>query len=80
MNKPDGAISLDGLDAAIIGAAEHCDVEGRVLAYDENKIVEILIDEHDMTPNEAKDFLDFNIFQLRTGVGEPVFVSKLDGD
>lgn len=54
------ALILEGFDEAIIGLAERINL-GPVVAYDVNKIYEILMNKHDMSYEEAIEYFNFNI-------------------
>lgn len=70
--NPD-AILYDGLDKAIIGMAERINL-GPIVAYDIEKVIDILINEHSMTYEEAYEYFDFNIIGSYLGENTPVFV------
>ena len=73
----DDMVRLDGLDAAIVGTADCQKFSESVLAYSEEKIIEILQHRDGMNYREAIDFFLFNILSL--GVEKPpVFVHKID--
>jgi len=75
MNREDldyeGLLFADGFDEAIIGVAERIGMEP-VVAYDTNKIIEIL--SREMTEDEAVEFFEFNILGAYMGERTPVFV------
>jgi hypothetical protein len=76
MNREDldyeGLLFADGFDDAIIGVAERSGMEP-VVAYDVNKIIEILA--RDMSEDEAVEYFEFNILGAYMGERTPVFVS-----
>ena len=76
MNREDldyeGLLFADGFDDAIIGVAERIGMEP-VVAYDVNKIIEILA--RDMPEDEAVEYFEFNILGAYMGERTPVFVS-----
>lgn len=81
---------LDGFDGAIIGYGERINL-GPVVAYDVEKIIEILmkdmtVDESDLEEgetiedrkySEAYEYFEFNIRGAWMGEFTPVFVEKL---
>jgi len=75
MNREDlgyeGLLFADGFDEAIIGVAERIGMEP-VVAYDTNKIIEIL--SREMTEDEAVEYFEFNILGAYMGERTPVFV------
>ena len=76
MNREDldyeGLLFADGFDDAIIGVAERIGMEP-VVAYDVNKIIEILA--RDMSEDEAVEYFEFNILGAYMGERTPVFIS-----
>ena len=76
MNREDldceGLLFADGFDDAIIGIAERIGMEP-VVAYDINKIIEILA--RDMPKEDAFEYFEFNILGAYMGERTPVFIS-----
>lgn len=84
------ALLLDGFDDAIIGMAERINL-GPVVAYDVEKIIEILsnnmeVDFEDVEEGQtieeyklelALEYFDFNIQSAWKGVYTPIFINKL---
>lgn len=66
---------LDGFDEAIIGMAERINL-GPVVAYDVEKILEIMIERDEMTYEEAMEFFDFNIQGAWMGDFTPIYITK----
>lgn len=73
--NPD-ALLLDGFDEAIIGMAERINL-GPVVAYDIEKILDIMIERDEMTYEEAMEFFDFNIQGAWMGEFTPIYITKL---
>jgi hypothetical protein len=69
----EGAILLDGLDAAIIGIVEEFG-NGRRILYSKQIILDILQERDGMTMGEAEEFYDFNIIGLHAGDQNAVFL------
>lgn len=67
-------ITYDGFDDAIIGTAERINL-GPVIAYDVDKIIEILM-EDGMTHEGALEYYHFNIIGGWSGDFTPVFIQK----
>ena len=67
------AMLADGLDDAIMGLADVFTAEGArsVVAYDKQKVIEILIKRDNM---EAEEFYQYNIAGAYVGEGTPVFI------
>jgi hypothetical protein len=70
------ALLADGLDDAIIGVAERINL-GPVVAYDVDKVVEILMERDGMTDEEALEYFYYNIQGAWMGEGTPIFITKL---
>jgi hypothetical protein len=84
------ALLLDGFDEAIIGMAERINL-GPIIAYDVEKIIEILandmeVEEDDLVDDQsieelkismAYDYFDFNIQGAWMGENTPIFITKL---
>jgi len=86
--NPD-ALICDGFDEAIIGMAERIDL-GPIVAYDKDKIIEILMRDMDVKQDDVEDgrtieeakfdlaleYFDFNILGAYVGEYTPIFISK----
>ena len=70
------ALLCDGFEDAIIGVAERINLDP-VVAYDVDKIIEILMKRDDMTDEEALEYFYFNIKDAWMGEGTPIFITKL---
>ncbi len=73
------AISFDGLEEAIIGYGSKFPEEN-VLVYSADKIIDVLMEKHNISHGEAIEYFDFNIAGLRIGQGTPIIVWKLNED
>jgi hypothetical protein len=67
---PEDALIADGFDRCIIGV----DSKGRAV-YDQEKMIEVLIDRDGMTPEDAHEFFDFNIACADMGDMTPVYIT-----
>tara|TARA_R110001583_G_scaffold97083_3_gene241818 strand:+ start:7596 stop:7988 length:393 start_codon:yes stop_codon:yes gene_type:complete len=72
------AITLEGLDKAIVGTSLVVDDELPRVSYSVEKIIEILMSRDGMTRDEAQEFFDFNIFNAYMGEYNPSFLFDLD--
>ena len=72
----DGAVFLEGLNDAIIGAATNKDFD-YVLVYSVDKIMDILMTRDQATAFEAREWFDFNI-DAYYGKRSPLFVEPID--
>jgi hypothetical protein len=68
----EGAVILDGLGDAIIGIVES--FSGPCILYSKEKIIEILMNNGDMSEEEALEFYSFNILGLYVNEQNPVFL------
>jgi hypothetical protein len=75
MKEIKGAVVLDGLNKAIVGIARTFGKDS-VLAYDYNKIIDILIERDKMNPDEAVDFFEYNIAGMHVNERNPVFIDS----
>ena len=57
---------LDGCDNAIVGT----NIDG-TLVYDYELLIEVFIDEQDMSLDEARDWVNFNVIGLLGNDGSP---------
>jgi len=66
----EGLLFADGFDEAIMGVEERAGV----VAYDIDKIIEILMRE--MTEEEAVEYFEFNILGAYMGEKTPVYIHR----
>jgi hypothetical protein len=78
MIAPEGALSADGFDDAIIGRMERFGMDP-ILAYDWDKCVEILVERDGMDNEEAIEYMDFNVTGAWMGDGTPCFIHAYQG-
>ena len=71
------ALLADGFDDAIVGIGDRCGMSS-VVAYDVEKIIEILQTRDGMTEEEAQEFYSFNIIGAYVGEYTPIFLTRLD--
>jgi hypothetical protein len=69
----EGAILLDGLEAAIIGVTDEFGT-GRRILYSKDKIIQILQERDGMTWSESEEYFDYNIIGGYFGEQNPVFL------
>lgn len=70
--NPD-ALLCDGFDEAIVGMAERINL-GPVVAYDVDKMLEIMVKRDGMTYEEAMEYFDYNILGAWMGDNTPVYI------
>jgi|TARA_R100001143_G_scaffold2763_1_gene5815 hypothetical protein len=66
-------LTADGLDDAIIGVGARCG-QPDIVAYDVEKVIEILVTRDEMTYEEALEFYEFNIAGAWVGEQTPLWV------
>jgi hypothetical protein len=66
---------LDGLNDCIVGVGSRCG-QPEILIYDEEKIIQSLIDRQGMEEDEAIEFYEFNIKGSWVGPATPIFLTK----
>lgn len=67
----------DGFDDAIIGVASRINL-GPVVAYDVNKIIEIMMVRDGMSYEEALEYYHYNIVGAWYGEYTPIFVETIE--
>jgi len=67
------ALLCDGFDEAIIGMAERINL-GPVVAYDVDKMLDIMVERDGMTYEEAIEYFDYNIIGAWMGENTPVYI------
>ena len=70
----EGAVLLDGLEAAIVGIVEEFGNGQRIL-YSKDIIIDILCRRDEMTEEEAEEFYNFNILGLHASEQNAVFLT-----
>lgn len=71
------ALLADGFDAALIGVADRCG-QPSLVVYDAQKCIEILIERDGMTPEDAREFFEFNTLGAWAGQNTPLFLWRPD--
>lgn len=71
------AMFADGFDDAIIGIA-HGAGRPSVVVYDAQKVIDILVEEHDMSVVDAEEYAAFNVFSAYVGEGTPIFLDSVE--
>lgn len=66
-------LCVDGLDEAIIGTCKWWNQPRRVV-YSIDKCIDIFVKRDGMTPDEAREFFDFNVAGAYMGELTPMFV------
>lgn len=67
------ALLCDGFDEAIIGMVDRINL-GPVVAYDVNKMLEIMVERDGMTYEDAMEYFDYNILGAWLGENTPVYI------
>ena len=70
-------LMADGFDEAIIGISTIKNSE-TVVCYDYNECVNILMKKHDMTYDDALEYMEYNVVDAYVGKKTPAFVKKLN--
>ena len=73
----EGMLIYDGFDDAIIGIASRCG-ENTVLAYDIDKIIEILMERDELTYEEALEYYSFNMEGAYMGDSTPTHIRMVN--
>lgn len=67
----DPTLKADGFDDAILGI--HLEHTPPRIVYDKQKMIAIL-QQDDMTYEEAVEFLEFNVWSAYVGAGTPIYI------
>jgi len=70
-------ILLDGLDSAIVGIGSQYG-KPTLVVYDEELVIKTLVDDQDMTLDEAWEYYEFNIKHAYYGEGTPIMMQSTD--
>ena len=73
--NPD-ALFMDGLDEAIIGITVGQSGMSYVVVYDEQKIIEILMEDEELSEEDAWDYYGFNVQGAYVGENTPIIVKR----
>jgi len=73
--NPD-ALFMDGLDEAIIGITVGQSGMSYVVVYDEQKIIEILMEDEELSEEDAWDHYGFNVQGAYVGENTPIIVKR----
>jgi len=65
----------DGFDNAIIGYIERMN-EPKVVVYDRDKCIEILVERDHMTEDDADEFFEYNVAGAYVGEQTPAYLIK----
>lgn len=71
------ALFADGYDDAIIGIQRRCGSPA-VVAYDYNKVIEIIMESGGISQGDAEELFEFNVIGAWMGNGTPVFIERID--
>lgn len=69
-------LKIDGFDECIIGIAQIWGKDMPVVVYDIGEIIEVLIEEHDMSRDEAVEYFEYNISGAYLGEYTPLYVTR----
>tara|TARA_R100001510_G_C7655958_1_gene215516 strand:+ start:5771 stop:6061 length:291 start_codon:yes stop_codon:yes gene_type:complete len=61
----------DGFERALVGITQG---SNPVAVYDINKMVGVLVEDEDMTPEDAMEHLDFNVIGAYVGEKTPMYI------
>ena len=66
-------LKVDGFDEAIIGTASRCGSPD-ILAYNVDKIIEIIVRKDGMAIDDAWEYFEYNILSSYMGETTPIFI------
>lgn len=70
-------VSADGFEDAILGVAQDKVTNTNRLVYSISKCIDILIQKHNMTREEAEEYFDFNTLDAYVGEQTPIYVDDV---
>ena len=73
----DELLFADGFDEAVLGIGRRA-AQPEVVAYDYEKCVLILMDRDEMTEEEAREYMEFNVVGAFVGDRTPIFIEPFD--
>lgn len=77
------ALFLDGFDDAIVGTSHRC-AQPRLVVYDHELMLRVLVERDGMDADEANEYLDFNVLGAWVGEHTPIVLTRYtpgaDGD
>jgi hypothetical protein len=72
----DDTLFLPGLEAALLGIATRC-TQGPVAVYDYDALVRVFVERDGLTPEEAAEYIDFNIAGAWVGDRTPLLLVRV---
>jgi len=69
-------LTADGFDKAIIGI----EMYSQRVIYDKYLMCEVLMEEDEMSEEDAIDFLSYNVWGAYVGEHTPIYVDVMDAD
>jgi hypothetical protein len=72
MRNTDQTMFADGFEKAVIGF--HWDGDVPRVIYDKKIMLDILIEDEDMTIEDAIEYLEYNVFSAYVGEGTPIYI------
>lgn len=69
-------LKADGFDAAIIGI----DMNNERVVYDKTLMIEILMEDEQLTEEDAIDFLAYNVWGAYVGENTPLYIDSMTNE
>jgi len=69
-------LKADGFDEAILGVVQRMGIQA--ICYDQDKVIDILMERDGMTYEEAVEYFEFNIAGAWVGESTPFFLETMD--
>ena len=73
----DNLVLVPGFEEAFIGLASRYDNED-IAVYDQERMIDILINRDDMSREEAWEYFEYNIRSAYYGERTPVYLTKIE--
>ena len=69
-------LKVDGFDECIIGVVTLHGKEAPIIVYDAMEMIEVLVNERDMSRSEAIEYFEYNISGAYLGEYTPLYVMR----
>ena len=71
-------LKADGFDKAILGKTCDTAVQEERLIYSLSKCIDVLVTRDKMTPDQAFEYMEFNVLNTYIGKSQPIFLFDID--
>ena len=75
--EPERLLEADDFRNAIIGVGQRCG-QPDLLIYDVDKVIEILMTDHELTCEDAREYYEFNVLGSWVGDKTPMWMERME--